>query len=122
MSSRESEFIGTPIGTLNNFLMTFATWRNILLLIALSREYLRGSITVLLTSCWTSLEMCICAVHNSVHPTQTRISKPVKQEVNCTMILTLSSLSKVVWQGSCLPPSTEVLYEFLVTILCPQCR
>jgi len=33
------------------------------------------------------LEICVCAVQNSVHPAQMRISKPVKQEVNCTLIL-----------------------------------
>jgi len=35
MSRRASEFTGTPSGTLKNFLMTFATWRNLLLLVAL---------------------------------------------------------------------------------------
>jgi len=35
----------------------------------------------------TSLEMRVCAVQNSVHPAQTGISKPVKQEVNFTVIL-----------------------------------
>jgi len=46
-----------------------------------------GSITVPLTSCLTSFEMCVCAIQNSVHPAQRHISKPVKQEVNCTVIL-----------------------------------
>jgi len=35
----------------------------------------------------TGLEMCICVVQNSVHPAQARISNPVKQEVNRTVIL-----------------------------------
>jgi len=33
--------------------------------------------------------MCVCAVQNSVHPEQRHISKPVKQEVNGTVILPL---------------------------------
>jgi len=48
-----------------------------------SREHLRGR----LTSCLTGLELYICAVQNSVHTTQRHISKPVKQEVNLTVIL-----------------------------------
>jgi len=35
------------------------------------------------------LGMHVCTVQNSVHPAQTRISKPVKQEVNRTVILPL---------------------------------
>jgi len=38
-----------------------------------------------LTSCLTGLEMCVCAVQNSVHAAH--ISKPVKQEVNRILIL-----------------------------------
>ena len=37
--------------------------------------------------CPGSLEMCVCAVQNSVYPAQRHISTPVKQEVNCTVIL-----------------------------------
>jgi len=42
-------------------------------LLARVREYLRESITVQLTSCLAGLEMCVCAVQNSMHPAQTLI-------------------------------------------------
>jgi len=37
MSRRVSNFTGTPSGTLKNFLMTFGTWRNLILLVALMK-------------------------------------------------------------------------------------
>jgi len=58
----------------------FSTWSY-----AIVQGTLKGAVRV--TSCLTDLDMCICAVQNSVHPAQTHISKPVKQEVNCTLTL-----------------------------------
>jgi len=48
-----------------------------------------GSIIVWLTSCLNSLEMCVCAVQNSVPPVKRHISKPVKQKISRTVILPL---------------------------------
>jgi len=59
----------------------------ILNLQALSGNTYGASITVRLTSYLTGLEMCVCAVQNLVHPAKRHISKPVKQEVNRTVIL-----------------------------------
>jgi hypothetical protein len=47
-----------------------------------------GSITVLLTSCLTSLESAVCQLIIVVFICKTDKSKPVKQEVNSTVILT----------------------------------
>jgi len=55
--------------------------------LVLDREHLRGSITVQLTSCLTGLEMPVCAVCTEFCTAQMHISKRVKQEVNCTVIL-----------------------------------
>ncbi len=47
----------------------------------------RGSITVPLTSCLTGLESAVCLLRIFVVICKTDQSKPVKQEVNCTVIL-----------------------------------
>ena len=54
-----------------------------------NREHLRGKCHCTVDLLLTGLEMCLCAVQNSVHPAQRHISKPVKQEVNRTVILHL---------------------------------
>ncbi len=46
-----------------------------------------GSITVLLTSCLTGLESAVWQLTFFVFICKTDYSKPVKQEVNCTVIL-----------------------------------
>jgi hypothetical protein len=46
-----------------------------------------GNITVLLTSCLTSLELAVWQLTIFVFICKTDKSKPVKQEVNCTVIL-----------------------------------
>ena len=46
-----------------------------------------GSITVLLTSCLTSLESAVCQLTIFVFICKTDKSKPVKQEVNGTVII-----------------------------------
>ena len=46
-----------------------------------------GSITVLLTSCLTGLESAVRLLTFFVLICKTDLSKPVKQEVNCTVIL-----------------------------------
>jgi hypothetical protein len=46
-----------------------------------------GSITVLLTSCLTGLDWSVMQTKTKIVSCHTADSKPVKQEVNCTMIL-----------------------------------
>jgi hypothetical protein len=47
----------------------------------------RGSITVLLTSCLTSLDQYVLKINTKIVSCLTADSKPVKQEVNSTAIL-----------------------------------
>ncbi len=47
-----------------------------------------GSITVLLTSCLTCLDQPVLQIKTEIVSYNTADSKPVKQEVNCTVILT----------------------------------
>ncbi len=47
------------------------------------------SITVLLTSCLTGLDLSVLQIKTKIFSCQTADSKPVKQEVNSTMILPL---------------------------------
>ncbi len=46
-----------------------------------------GSITVLLTSCLTSLDQPVLQIKTKIVNSHTADSKPVKQEVNVTVIL-----------------------------------
>ncbi len=46
-----------------------------------------GSITVPLTSCLTGLEESVLQINTKIISSQTADSKPVKQEVNSTVIL-----------------------------------
>jgi hypothetical protein len=46
-----------------------------------------GNITVLLTSCLTGLDLSVLQIETKIVSSHTADSKPVKQEVNCTMIL-----------------------------------
>ncbi len=46
-----------------------------------------GSITVPLTSCLTSLDQSVLQIKTKIVSYHTADSKPVKKEVNCTMIL-----------------------------------
>jgi hypothetical protein len=48
-----------------------------------------GSITVLLTSCLTGLDYSVLQIKTKFVSSQTADSKPVKQEVNNTVILPL---------------------------------
>ena len=47
-----------------------------------------GSITVLLTSCFTGLDKSVLQIRTKIVSCHTADSKPVKQEVNGTVILT----------------------------------
>jgi hypothetical protein len=46
-----------------------------------------GSITVPLTSCWTGLDLSVLKIKTKIFCCHTADSKPVKQEVNSTVIL-----------------------------------
>jgi hypothetical protein len=46
-----------------------------------------GSITVLLASCWTGLDLSVLQMKTKIATCYTADSKPAKQEVNSTMIL-----------------------------------
>ncbi len=46
-----------------------------------------GSITVPLTSCWTGLDSSVLQIKTKIVSSYTADSKPVKQEVNSTLIL-----------------------------------
>ncbi len=46
-----------------------------------------GSITVPLTSCLTGLDLSVLQIKTKIVRCHTADSKPVKQEVNCTVIL-----------------------------------
>ncbi len=46
-----------------------------------------GSITVPLTSCWTGLDQSVLQIKTKIVSCHTADSKPVKQEVNSTVIL-----------------------------------
>ncbi len=48
-----------------------------------------GSITVLLTSCLTGLDKSVLQIKTKIVSCHTDDSKPVKQEINCTVILSL---------------------------------
>jgi hypothetical protein len=60
-----------------NFLQGMASARNIK----------GGSITVLLTSCLTGLDLSVLQIKTKIVSCHTAYSKPVKQEVNGTVIL-----------------------------------
>ena len=57
-----------------------------------------GSITVPLTSCLTGLDLSVLQIKTKIVSSQTADSKPVKQEVNGTVIL-----PPLVFPGSSLP-------------------
>jgi len=64
--------------------------------VARPREYSKGgSITVLLTSCLTALDKSVLQIETKIVSCHTADSKPVKQEVNGTVILPPSVFSEV---------------------------
>ncbi len=83
-----------------------------------------GSITVPLTSCLTGLDKCVLQIKTKIVSCYTADSKPVKQEVNCTVILPplvfpaynfrhlVGLVRQVFWQSSMqvqLPPKADPL-------------
>jgi hypothetical protein len=54
---------------------------------ALTKEQLRGSITVPMTSCLTGLDQSVLKIKTKIVSCHTADSKPVKPEVNGTVIL-----------------------------------
>jgi hypothetical protein len=46
-----------------------------------------GSITIPLTSCWNDLDESVLEIKTTIVSCHTADSKPVKMEVNCTVIL-----------------------------------
>ncbi len=69
-----------------------------------------GSITVLLISCWTGLDLSDLQIKTKIVSCHTADSKPVKPEVNSTVILPpLYSLFKVTKLFSFVPDALEKL-------------
>ncbi len=84
--------------------------------IHLCREYQRGNITVPLTSCLTGLNWSVLKIKTKILNCHTTDSKPVKQEVNSTVIL----LPLVFPDLSVCPPVCSYICESIVCLLaCP---
>jgi hypothetical protein len=71
-----------------------------------------GSITVLLTSCLTGWEYSVLQIKTKTVSCHIADSKPVKQEVNGTVIL-----PPFVFPGERVAESAGVLFAFLIQIL-----
>ena len=74
-----------------------------------------GSITVPLTTCLTHLDWCVLQIKTKIVSCHTANSKPVKQEVNGTVILPLLVFPGYTWQQPeavflvvCDPPMNEL--------------